>query len=297
MAGCVKPMEMCSEFDEAGNPYRIRVEVSLVLPETPRRGDGAMAVLWQDNIAKVWFKDKKLCIIHKEEVAASDYGRWIAENDPKLLVKRLQHLEAQSKVKIEIQEPSAEQDLITLTATYLPTSSTPDKRLVILVDPETKLVRQIERHELAGDDYQFKDRIDIVGYNESIDPEVFTLDVPDGVMCIDNSALDLGLPKGNLTKNEIAVEVVRQYVEALIARDYAEAGRLRKGMPGDLVEKHYGKIKILRIISIGEPVLQKPGVRVPCVLEIDKDGSATTWPREYMVAPVRGQPNRWMMYR
>jgi hypothetical protein len=117
-------------------------------------------------------------------------------------------------------------------------------------------------------------------------------------MRVDQIAQEIGLPQGDLTDNEIAVEVVRQFFEALIAQDYAEAGRLFGGVPAERMQKKYGHIKFVRIVSLGEPVLNPPTreLRVPYVVEIEENGAITRWKTKYDFVPVRqvhGQPGRW----
>lgn len=128
---------------------------------------------------------------------------------------------------------------------------------------------------------------------------MFTFDnLPDDVMQIDQVTQKIGLEQGELSDEEIAVEVVRQFYEALIAEDYAKAGRLLEGVPAARIEEMFKDLKIVRIISIGEP---KPhptprvgGFMVPCKLEIEKDGIRSIYePYGPGVRPVYGQPNRW----
>ena len=111
----------------------------------------------------------------------------------------------------------------------------------------------------------------------------------------------IGLEQGELSDNQIAVKLVRSFFEALIAYDYAEAGRIYQGIPADRLEQAFGK-SILRIISIGPPEKDPKydgKLRVPCSLEMEKDGKITEWqphPEGILVGPVENQPQRWTIY-
>jgi len=136
-------------------------------------------------------------------------------------------------------------------------------------------------------------------YNIPIDSAMFTLDnIPSDVMLIDEVTQEVGLVQGDLTNEEIAVKVVRQFFEALIARDYAKAGRMFGGVPAERVQKKYGHIKFMRIVSLGKPNLNPLSreLKVPFVVEIEENGIITKWKTKYNYIPVRqvhGQPDRW----
>ena len=102
--------------------------------------------------------------------------------------------------------------------------------------------------------------------------------------------------QGDLTDTEIAVEVIRQFLQALIEEDYAEAGRLWGGVPADRMKKAYGQIRFIRIISIGEPIPRPEmgGLYVPCTVEIEENGKIIQWhPEHSYVRQVHDQPGRW----
>jgi len=137
---------------------------------------------------------------------------------------------------------------------------------------------------------------------------MFSLDeVPPDVMKIDQTTKEVGLPKGNLTDQQIAVELVRQYIHALIDVDYAKAGKLYLGLSADLMQQYIQDVrgfrKVLRLVSVGQPtpVTNVAGtpvpagwLKVPCVIEVEKDGGVSHWqPDGVYVAPVHGQPSRW----
>ena len=55
-AGAEQPKEFWAEFGDSGELLRCRAEF-------PHSKDGSKTVIWQDDIAEVWFKPKKLHLI------------------------------------------------------------------------------------------------------------------------------------------------------------------------------------------------------------------------------------------
>ena len=110
---------------------------------------------------------------------------------------------------------------------------------------------------------------------------------------MDQTAHEVGLPKGDLSDNEIGEKVTREFFEALIAKDYDKAGMLLEGMPGkalrDLVEKK--KLKFRKVVSIGKAkagLARQGGVRVPSCVEMEM-----SLPLE--VRPLSPQSGNWIV--
>ena len=75
---------------------------------------------------------------------------------------------------------------------------------------------------------------------------------------------------------------MRQFFEALIAGNYEKAGQLYCGVPAEkLRNSPLGKIRFLRIVSLDKPtphpVSEIGGLRVPCKIEVEKDGVKSVW--------------------
>ena len=118
--------------------------------------------------------------------------------------------------------------------------------------------------------------------------------------CLSNQ-LDLSY-QSRYYDDEIAVEVVRQFFQALIAEDYTKAGRLfGEGIiPADKMQQMFGHTKFLRIVSIGSagpnPNPATKGLVVPCTVEIEKDGQIRQWKLDQLgVRQVDNQLGRWTM--
>jgi len=124
-------------------------------------------------------------------------------------------------------------------------------------------------------------------------------EVPSDVTHFDQTANDVGLAQGQLSDEEVVVEVVRQFLKSLIAEDYAGAGRLFLIATNEL-QQQFGQVKFLRIVSIGpavpNPKLETKGFNVPCTIEIEENGKKIKPTLEGIkVQQLRNQPSRWVI--
>ena len=294
-----EPKQFWLEFDANGEVRNVRMD----FPEWASGGDGPKVVVWKENKAQVWFRRKNSLLTVRDESVAKSMLKLAEECDPRLAVERLYAQQKQGKIKIEIDEPSNKAKPIFVTATYLSESSSPRRRLVLFVDQATKLVSATEFYRLKDDQYEYIGMQRYYNYNQPIDAGMFTLDdeVSADVMRVDQTIQDIGLAQGNLSDEEIAVEVARQFFQALIAADYAKAGKLLEGIPADKIKQGFGDRKFLRIISIGpagpHPNPATGGLVVPCTIEIEKAGKKSLWKLERLgVRQVFNQPGRWTIF-
>jgi len=297
--GMEEPKEFWLEFDKQGGVKNIRAH----MPEWESPSDGAKVVIWQQGKARIWFKKKKSLLTIKEKRFADHMLAMVQLFDPKLAVPRFSELEKLGLARIEIEERSKETEPVTVTATYSPECKEFGllaDRTVLFVDRATKLVTSLESYSLAENgEYELMSRTEFYDYNRQIDPTMFVLDdLPSDVVQIDQTTQDIGLEQGELSNEKIAVKVVREFYEALIERDYMKAGRIYGGVPAKAMEERFTDLKVIRIISIGEPKPHpSPGVggfMVPCKLEVEKDGIRSAHePYGPGIRPVHGHPNRW----
>ena len=316
-----EPKELWVEFDEHGSVKNLRLE--LPVWADLYGDDGAKSIIWKDDKAQVWLPKKNIFMTIKNKSVATQISMLLQELDPKFAVERLYEKSSNGKAEIEISEPSNMSEPIVATVTSLQnealnesflqkaaaannsdepitaTSIDPNtfcRRAVLFIDQATKLVTSIELYRLTNGDYQKMGTIKYFDYNQPIDSSVFVLNIPTDAMRIDQTAQEVGLLQGQLTDKEIAVEVVRQFFEALISHDYVKAGQIYEGIPAQQMEQIFGKSKYLRIVSIGEPTpsMLTGGYKVPCVVEVERDGTVTQWsPYGPFVRQVHGQPGRW----
>lgn len=293
-----EPKEFWLQFDDRGQVQNVRIS----MPEWESPADGAKTIIWQEGKATVWFKKKNVLLTVRDERLAQQMLGLALQADPRLAMERLYEQEQQGKVKVEIDEPSNSTESITVTATYTPESSRPGRRNVLSVDQATRLVTAMEVYLLKDNEYQHVGRTEFHDYNQTIDPGMFTLEdeIPADAMRVDQTTQEVGLAQGNLSDEEVAVEVARRFFTALMAEDYAAAGQFFEGVPAEKIREIFGPIKVLRIISIGpagpHSIPETKGLAVPCVVEIQKDGQISEWKLDFGVRQVYNQPGRWTIF-
>jgi len=277
-----------AEYGENGELLRLRMEF-------PYTEDGAKVTVWQNGKATVWFKDKKDLATLSEPNMAKMVGDLRRTFDPKLTMERLKDAESKGKVHVTTQEPIHGDLLpIVLIAQWSEPASLKE---IYLVDYKTNLVHQIETFGLTGD---FISRMRFLDYNQPIPDSVFTLNPPEDVARVDQTTQEIGLPKSNLSDNEISQKVAREFFEALIAKDYAKAGLLYEGVSAKEMEKGFGDAKFTRIVSIGTPTPSPANgggaVHVPCEVEIEVNGLKSTKTFNPGVRQVYSHPDRWDIF-
>jgi len=279
-AGHDEPKEFWIECDEQGQIKNAR----WYMPAWDAPEDGAKVVVWKADTVQVWFQKKKGLTTWTGQSAPL----WLLDaalaTNPKISVAQLQAEQAQGKVQLEIQEPADKAQPIVVTATYPPQGQSPGRRTVLRVNQATKLVLSREGFTWKDGQYVSEYRQEFSDYNVPIDPGLFNLDaiVPAEVRRYDGNAMDnRGLPQDSLTDEEIATAVVRQFFEALIAQNYEKAGQLLCGTPAAEMKETFGKMRFLRIISMDKPtphpIPEIGGLRVPCKIEVEKDGVKSVW--------------------
>lgn len=315
--GHEEPTEAWIEFDVTGEVRNVRMH----LPAWTEPHDGDKEVVWKYNKAHLWIKKKNIFVVMKDNVIAEMIFKTIEGLDPKTALQSLQQLKSENKIELDIDRPKDKTSPIIVTATLLEEiredqpithtereitklitlykgSSNPFSKFVLLVDQATKLVTSIEFYEQREGQEHCACILEYYDYNQPIAAELFVLEdeIPANAMRIDQTAQEVGLAQDELTDKEIAVEVIRQFLQALIDQDYSKAGRLFSGVPAERIEKTYGKIRFIRIISIEEPIPHAltGGLYVPCTVEIEENGKIIQWhPEHSYVRQVHGQPDRW----
>ena len=172
------------------------------------------------------------------------------------------------------------------------------------VDPQTKLLQQIDKYELQNGEYKFLGLIQYLDYNQPVDPELFVLKLPADVLLVDQTTQAVGLEQGQMTDDEAAVETARRFWQAIVEDDFNAAGQYLEGVPGATLKKIFEekmKVKFIEIVSVG-PVQPHPnpktgGVVVPCTLKVQKDGQVEEMTFErFGVRQVYNQPGRWTVF-
>jgi hypothetical protein len=294
-----EPKEFWIACNDQGQVDNVRY----LMPAWDAPEDGAKSITWSQGVAKVWFHKKNSLLICRDEKIQKWVLDLVQSSDPRLAVERLSEQEKQGKLTLDIQQPADKTQPIIVTAIY----ASNGRQEVLHVDQATKLVTTIEYYHQGPDGkLAFTGRQENYDYNVPIAPEMFALEaeVPADVMRVDQVAQNVGLPQGTMTDAQVVVETVRQFFEALKAGDYDKAGVLLGGIPAQKMQELLGNMKVVRIVSIGEPKPQSiPGVGgyvVSCKVELaNADGSTSI--RDFPAVAVRPvdknlQANRWNIH-
>lgn len=295
------PKDFWITCDEQGQIENVRCH----MPTWASPDDGAKTIVWSQGVAKVWFHRKNSLLTIRDKTVPTWMSALVQRIDPRYAVERLRDQQQQGKLALEIDQPRDKGKPIVVTATYPPTDSSPGRREVLHVDQATSLVIAAEFYRQGeGDQYTYQGKQEYHDYNVPIADGMFTLDdeVPADVIRVDQVARDVGLVQGAMTDEQVAMEVVRQFFEAIKARDYEAAGILMGGLPAQKIQEWFGQWNIVRVVSVGEPTPPSDprigGFAVPCEIEL-QNGAGTQikkFPSIY-VRPVDPQtPNRWNIH-
>lgn len=298
-----EPSKKCwIKFDETGQPEKVRVNLY------KHWGGSMIAQAWEDGKTLFWIKDQNTLQSFKCEVHTAKIMKLVRECDPKTAISSLYEREQKGDAKIEIEEPDDRKKPILIKATFKPgkylieNPTLPSFQDVLYVNQATKLVSAIEIYELKNGEYIYNGVWKYPHYDKLVEDEIFNLEteVPTDTMRIVHytsaDVNDQGLEQGAYTEEQVAFMVVQEFFNALIARDYTRVGQLFGGMPTDEAEEDFKNLNVISIISIDKPVKSKKpsGFRVPCVVEIEKNGETIEWqPDGPYVQPVYRHAGRW----
>jgi hypothetical protein len=238
------------QYDEQGDVVRMRFQ-------NPHLGDsiGSMVVVNNYDKSQVWLSKFNLHITGYGKTDPA-FGFDVSTIEPRYLLERLYQQAEQGEIIFDINEPAQKNEPIAVTITYPEDNRSHEYKKVLYVDQATKLVTSIEKFKFENGTYQHKKTLEFFDYNQQIDPMMFSLDgeVSDNAMVIEMPEdAEAGLLQGNMTDEEITVEVIRQFFEAIIAKDYDKAGLLFLGAPGFMIEQTFMGANVLEITDIGQP--------------------------------------------
>ena len=277
--------EMWGAFDAEGNLHRLRMNFP--------NSSGGKVVVWQEGKAEVWFKAKNTVSVLLEENMLKRLRMSYQDLDPKLIGQKLCQMQASDEEQIKIHQPPSEAEPIIIERTRK------GFRTVYTVDPETKLLQQHEDFQLADGEYKFMGLTKYLDYNQPFDPGLFQLNPEPEAIRFDHTARDIGSAKGDMSDEESAVKLVRQFVEAAIAKDYTKASTFLFYIPAGWVEEQpYQGEQVVRLISVGKPELnaETGSVNVPCQVEVEKDGQTSVQSITFRVQQIYGQSERWKIF-
>ncbi len=229
--------------DEKGNVTRIRMEMD-------NAGDsvGSLILAGGSGGTEVWLPKHNLHLTGYGDASVM-LGFDVSELDPKLLLEKLLKQQDRNEVIVDIEEPTEKTEPITVTVTYPPSSRSENWKKVFYIDQADKLVKKIEKYELQ----EHVKTLRFSDYNQPIDQTKFTLtgDVPADARVADVTDVEAGLLQGDMTDEQVAVEITRQFFAAVIDKNYFRAGQLCLAAPDFLVEKSFMGANLVKIISVG----------------------------------------------
>ena len=261
-----EPIECWVEFDEHEQVKNLRVHI----PGWESSSGVPKIAIWNNGRLQLWIKNENALLMFHDNSFALKIHKIMKESDPRFTVKELYQLESEGKVEIKTSKPTLKSEPIIITAKFLPQSNDPGRQMVLSVDQNTMLVTRVvitPSKDFGG--CQNSEHLEFSDYNMKIDESVFTLsEVPENVEGYDLTKI--GLEQGELDDNDIAVEVARQFIQALIDKDYAKAGKLYCGLPAEKMQWLGENITYKKIICIEQPtprpVKNHPwALNVPCV--------------------------------
>jgi len=276
--------EFWAEFDKQGNLICFRQEED----GGPK---GPLITIWNNGILNRYYPDPGL---HQySRLPNTEHGiEGLEEFDPETIVQEINTLVETGQAVMETDELSRYAKLVTLRV------SQERMRLkrVLVVDPVTKFVVRVDDYWGVGKDGAIHKGIEVLEYNEAMDPKLFVPDFPQDAILMDQVTQEVGIAQGGMTVKETAVELVRQALEAWAQGDYTRAGRLFGGVPPQWFTR-LDKWRPARIISIGpaEPVREddRPPYQVRCRCETERNGRKRAVTLGLLVRDVNGQPGRW----
>jgi len=240
--------EVWINCDDYGQMKKVRFQA-------PSVGEpvGPLVIVGDSNSSQAWLEKFNLLLVGYRN--PSGLLRFeVSTIDPKSLFERLYEQEKQGEIILDVNEPRDKAKPIIITVTYPEASLSEAYKKLLYVDQATRLVKKIEKFKIIEGQYQYLHAVEFCDYNQEIDPMMFNLEgeLPEDVTKIDMTDADIGLNQANMSRQEVATEVVRKFFEAVIAKDYSKAGLLYLGAPGLVIEQAFMGANVNEIISIGQ---------------------------------------------
>lgn len=264
--GNEEPLEFWIKSDEQGNITNARY----YLPEHVSPEDGAKLITWTPERAEIWFKRKGGYLIFQSKRIEDWMQSLLEQSQPKLVMKKLLEAQKAGKVDVDIQEPTEKQNTITIIAT----NKTKFRKDIYCINQSTDLITRIENYHIKNNGNVLFSTTEYYDYNVPIDEKMFTIEdeIPEDVTVVNQLTQLIGIPQGDMTDEQAAVETVRQFFQALIDKDYPKAGLILSGISEEKTKEMFGKLNVSAIISVGPPTAYPRcgphSFSVPCEAEL-----------------------------
>jgi hypothetical protein len=288
--------EFWAEFDEHGKVIRIRQL------DQWRKKNWPVEVLWENQVQHKYtpgirrpgYRRSGILEISKTRRHVDESK--LEEFDPETMIEEVnRNVEnGQATVKVDDLLSPDGNLVVEVTTTYDP------YRIVMLVDPETKLVLRMDQYQPDDEGNEEYNRgIEVLEYNRPFDPRLFKPDFPRDTIIINQLSREVGMAQGDLSVEDVAHEILRRALEAWAEDDYETTGLLFGGAPKEFFMQR-ASLKPVGDINLGEPKFDpiepgRPRFRINCRYVAEHEGRQTTIYKCYWVTTVEGQPGRWFI--
>ncbi len=293
-----EPLEYWIKSDDRGNIEKAR----FYLPEHVSPEDGAKLITWTPEKAELFFKRKNAYLIFQSKKIEGMMQHLLQQSQPKLVMEKLLKDQQAGIVDIDTQTPQDKQQPITVTVT----DKTKPKKTIYYINQATDLITSVEICEVKGDRDVVISTTEYYDYNVPIDDKMFTIadEIPEGVTVVDYLNQLIGIPQGDMTYEEAAVETVRQFFQALVDKDYSKAGLIFSGISEEKAKEYFSGLNVTKVVSVGPakpyPLCGEHSFSVICQVELtDPDGKKRT--RGFGGVKARCgddemHPDRWIIH-
>ena len=249
-------------------------------------------LVWTKNETRYWRKDEKYVEIFQDELYTSKIIYFAKKYDPKNAIENIKQLKSKDKVQILIREPDKKNKRIIIEVeypenTFLVSGPFPRAREIFSIDQDTKLIKRVDVYVFKDGEFKTSGYYKYIDYDKPFNSEIFDLrkEVPSDAEWVDYNTLDIGIERGELSEEDIAFKVTREFLEALIAKDYTMALKIYPPDPPYTDKEEKARLKeiqdmnITEIVSIDKPVVfndygASDVMAVSCMVKrIDKNGN------------------------
>ncbi|MBN1509140.1 MAG: hypothetical protein JW955_20005 [Sedimentisphaerales bacterium] len=253
--------------------------------------DQNSVMVWSREATQYWNRDNGNMWVFRDDEYTEKVLYFVQRHDPRQAIAYLQARGMQNGIQINIAQPQAGADPITVTVeydpnTYLIGKMQPRMREFYHIDPLTKLIVSTDVEAFLEGRYVSKGTWEYIDYNRPFDPRTFDLraEAPADANWSDTTGIAMGIEQGPLSDEEVAVELVRKFLDAWTARDYDRAAQIygyTAAREPESLARVLGRRSILHVVSIGPPIrAEEPlrGLFVPSEVECEENGQKTLMP-------------------
>jgi hypothetical protein len=285
------------EYAPEGSLRNVRVNIGT--------GDAKSAMVWSRGITQYLRWHSRDLLIFDDQEYTDKVLFFVHRYDPRQAIGYLQQRAQEDGIQVQINQPADGAAPITVAVNYDPNTfligrPKPRMRELFEIDPASKLIRRVQVETLAEGRYVNSGVYEYLDYNQPFAPGLFDLkqEAPADVNYSDTTATAMGIEQGSLSDAEVALQLVREFLEAWAAKNYEQAARIHgytaTGEAQSLRDKALQRKNILRVVSIDSPAApERPltGLLVPCTVEYEENGTTRTGRFEFRVS--KSSQNRW----